>query len=446
MLEKQKWIRFEEDILVEWQQAKDEGRQVDTWKVVCEELAKQPPSALKTKAAAELFDKLTGAPVDEAYPYVEPSDWDAIKAERPPKRHFLSNSLTDVQLEEKLAGAWIGRVAGCMLGKPVEGYLRNRLEILLKGTGNWPLSRYMTSDAFTDELIKELRINQDACWADHINGIAPVDDDTNYTVFALKLAETYGKDFRPNDVLEAWLGWIPMFGTFTAERAAYRNAAAGMLAPKTAVFHNPYREWIGAQIRGDFFGYINTGEPEKAAAMAWKDACISHTKNGIYGEMFAAAMIAAAAACDDILTVIEAGLDEIPQNSRLRKAIELVVGWYADNLSFENITDKIHGLYDESQSHGWCHTIPNAMIVTAALLCGNKDYGKTICLAVQAAFDTDCNGATAGSILGIMIGSKNIPAYWSAPFNNRIATATYEYTDVTIPELVKKTMEIISKS
>lgn len=445
MLEKQKWIHFEDDILTEWQQAHDEGRLVDGLKSACDELSNQPASQKKIDAAAELLKKLDSAPVDENYPYWEPSDLDGIQAEKPVKRHPFTNSLTDNLLNDKLSGAWIGRISGCLLGKPVEGYLRERLIKLMEATGNWPLSRYMTSDTFTDELIKELRINNDACWANNINGIAPVDDDTNYTVFTLKLIETFSKDFRPNDVLEAWLGWIPMLTTFTAERAAYRNAASGLLAPQTATYRNPFREWIGAQIRGDFFGYINIGEPEKAAGMAWRDASISHIKNGIYGEMFAAAMIAAAAVCDDILTVIEAGLDEIPAKSRLREAIDFVIDWHASGLSYYEVTDNIHKLYNEAESHGWCHTIPNAMIVAAALLFGEKDFGKSICLAVQAAFDTDCNGATVGSIIGIMIGAESIPDYWATPYNGMLETSISGYMNVTVADLVNKTIAVINK-
>lgn len=221
-----------------------------------------------------------------------------------------------------MAGAWSGRISGCLLGKPVEGYRLERLLPLLKETGNYPLKRYICRRDFSDELVQRLDIWTQACWADNLQGFSPMDDDTNYTVFALKLLEEYGQDFTPDDVLEGWLSWLPMFATCTAERAAYRNAASGLTAPETATWRNPYREWIGAQIRGDLFGYVCPGDPERAAALAFRDASVSHVKNGIYGEMFIAAMLAAAAVCSDVTTVIEAGLDEIPEASRLRRDVE----------------------------------------------------------------------------------------------------------------------------
>ena len=82
--------------------------------------------------------------------------------------------------------------------------------------------------------------------------------------------------------------------------------------PHSATHRNPYREWIGAQIRGDFFGYAMPGRPGRAAELAWRDACISHVRNGIYGEMWVAAMVAAAAVTDDPRAVVAEGLAQVP--------------------------------------------------------------------------------------------------------------------------------------
>ena len=91
----------------------------------------------------------------------------------------------------------------------------------------------------------------------------------------------------------------------------------------------------------------------------------------------------------------------------------------------------------------WCHTIPNAMIVTAALLGGDGDFGKSICLAVQAAFDTDCNGATVGSILGMFVGAKGIEGRWTAPFRDGLVTAIDGFPLVTPDQLAARTLALI---
>ena len=76
--------------------------------------------------------------------------------------------------------------------------------------------------------------------------------------------------------------------TFPADKAGEKN--------------NPYREWIGADIRSDPWGYMAPADPEYAADMAYRDAFLSHRRQGIYGELFFSAAIAAAFALDDPVT------------------------------------------------------------------------------------------------------------------------------------------------
>lgn len=446
MLKNQAWLRTQTDLMIEWQQAVDEGKDVAYLEEACRQVGQCAAFGGMDGLAEELRLALLAAPVRGDYPYEEPSTLAEIRAARPQRRHdfgALTASLTKAELQTKIAGAWSGRISGCLLGKPVEGYRLSRLLPLLKETGNFPLSRYICRRDFSDALITRLALRTESCWADCLEGYSPSDDDTNYTVFALKLVEQYGPDFAPDDVLEGWLSWLPIFATCTAERVAYRNAALGLTAPETATWQNPYREWIGAQIRGDFFGYICPGDPQRAAELAFRDASVSHVKNGIYGEMFIAAMLAAAAVSDDVTAVIEAGLDEIPANCRLRRDVEKVLCWRRKGLSAAQVMEEIHRCYDENSGHHWCHTNSNAMIVTMGLLYGEKDYGKSICLAVQCGFDTDCNGATIGSIVGMLIGREGIPACWSEPHNDVIETQVLGCPRLTLEELTGRTLALV---
>jgi hypothetical protein len=207
---------------------------------------------------------------------------------------------------------------------------------------------------------------------------------------------------------------------------------------------NSYREWIGAQIRGDYFGYINPGDPKTAADMAWRDASISHVKNGIYGEMFASAMIACAAVTDDIEDIIRGGLAYVPKTSRLYAKITQILEDYHSGVGYYEAVEKLKAEYDPDNSYGWTHTIPNAAIVALALLHGEGDFSKSICRAVEVGYDTDCNGATVGSIIGIRGGYSAIDSVWTAPVRGKLATSIFGVDILDIDKAVERTMKHIA--
>ena len=244
---------------------------------------------------------------------------------------------------------------------------------------------------------------------------------------------------------QTWLDLQPKKAYCSAERVAYRNIVAGYYPPKSAIYQNPYREWIGAQIRADYFGYINPGKPLAAAEMAWRDASVSHIKNGIYGELFAAAMISAAAVCDDIPEIIHIGLSLVPSKSRLYEGVSAIIENWKHGMSREDCFGAIHSQWDEHNAHDWCHTISNAQIVTAALLYGENDFGRTICMAVDCGFDTDCNAATVGSILGMKNGLSSIEERWISPLCGQLKTAIFDMEQVSIEALIDKTLEHIKR-
>lgn len=434
--------RYPSDLLLEYNQCIEEGLDIEKYKTLFESVASLDNGDIKNRMSDIIFDIVINAEMRKDYKYNEPSDLEGIKNLRI-NHSFEMNLPNENLMIKKIRGAWLGRAIGCLLGKPIEGIRSDELIPFLKETDNYPLHRYILSTDITSDTYKKYKFwFRDKPYADTVDGM-PVDDDTNYTVLAQRIIEESDRDFESDDVANAWLKYQSVHSYFTAERIAYVNFINCLNPPASAVYKNVCREWIGAQIRGDYFGYINPGKPEEAAEMAFKDACISHVKNGIYGEMFISAMIACAAVTDNIEDIILGGLAQIPSTSRLYEAVMKVLNGYKNGVTEQECYDIIHSDFDEHTDHGWCHTISNAMIVTAALLYGNGDFGKSICIAVGLAFDTDCNGATVGSILGMRGTDDCIDESWSKPINGKIHTSIFGVGTVNIDDLVEKTLEHI---
>ncbi len=435
------WEFYASYTLDEYLQSTAEGLDVEMYRPLFEEITKLPMGQIKKQFCDVLFRIVQEAPQREGYPYREPSDAEGIRALRRP--YPLPTPVEPSDMERRIRGAWVGRICGCMLGKSVEGIHSHELERLLRATENYPLHRYILQSDIDRIDPKEYGFPLiGRPYADRIDGM-PADDDTNYMVQAQQLIVDKGRDFTPTDVIEGWVRYQPKDAYCTAERVAFCNYIKGYRPPDTATFQNVYREWIGAQIRADYYGYINPGDPTAAADMAWRDASISHTKNGIYGAMLVAAMLAAAATTDHIPTILEVGLSEIPHTSRLYEAIRRVMEDYASGVPQETCFAHIHEAWDEHIGYGWCHTISNAMIVAASLLYGEGDYSRSICIAVQAAFDTDCNGATVGSILGMARGIECIPSAWQEPIRGVLHTALFGLESVRIDDAVRLTLRHI---
>jgi ADP-ribosylglycohydrolase len=424
----------------------DEGRQTGTIRRSVEKFQAMDQEELflpeNQNQVGKLFDLAQQLPLREDYSYQEPSDLDSIRKLRPAGPRWFK-PMGERKIADRIHGAWLGRCAGCLLGKPVEGVKADELQGYLKASRQWPLEDYIRVSP-RSKAVAEYPDMAKRGWATQARYM-PIDDDTNYTTLGLMILEKHGLDFGPCQVAAAWMGHLPMYTTFTAERVAYRNFAMSIAPPLSASYRNPYREWIGAQIRADAFGYVAAGRPQLAAELAWRDACISHVKNGIYGEMFVAAMIAAAAFVDDLRTLVEVGLSEIPETSRLQSEIRKVLQWHGEGVEYDQVVSAIHEQWDDHKGHHWCHTISNAMVCAAGLLWSEEDFGLGICRAVQPGFDTDCNAATVGSILGMRLGPKGIEERWVQRLNDTLHTALAGRNVVQISQVARDTARLCKK-
>ena len=405
----------------------------------------KPTDAATRRAMDAFVDEIEALVARDDFPYDEPSGLDAIIAVRPTPLPGPAALPDETVLRDKMLGAWIGRIAGCMQGKPVESWAKERIEETLKAHKAWPLNDYFP---YFHEQPKEAKDHLENlppkdCFRGHITrGVT--DDDTNYTILGLKVLEQKGRGFAPLDVAHAWLKWLPYLETYTAERAAYRNFINGLEPPESARYRNPFREWIGAQIRADIWGWVNPGDPATAAEYAWRDASISHTKNGIYGEMFFAAAMAQAFVTDDITEIIQTGLNAIPSKCRLAEAVKHMVEW-CEGVKAADWETVHRQILDYCGDMNWVHTINNAMIVLMGLLLGRGDFTASISIAVMGGLDTDCNGATAGSIAGTVLGAAALPKNFAGPLNDTLeSTVQGEYSN-PISALAERTLAFALK-
>jgi ADP-ribosylglycohydrolase len=384
----------------------------------------------------ELLDRLEQAPRRDDWPYREPSRLELILAGLP-ETPTAPPRLDEGQLRDRLLGAWLGRCAGCSLGKPVEGWTHEQIRRYLELVGAYPLLDYVPApepppDGF------QLR----ACWPETTRGrirFMARDDDLDYTILGLHILESHGVGFGPAEVAAEWLDHLPFTKTYTAERVAYRNLVGGLRPPRTATHRNPYREWIGAQIRADIWGYVSPGRPRQAATLAFQDAAVSHTENGIYGEMWAAALIAACFVVPDIRGALVASLEHVPPRSRLAEALGQVLELHAAGLAWPEARQVIQAGYGH---YSWVHTIPNAAIVAAGLLWGDGDFSRTVGLVVQAGQDTDSNGATAGSVYGALHGAAALPPAWVDPLGDLVRSAIVGFDNARISDLAERTLRL----
>ncbi|MFI8522985.1 ADP-ribosylglycohydrolase family protein [Promicromonospora sukumoe] len=380
------------------------------------------PPALRALART-LLDELDARPGAST-----PETWDDVEALLPPAPSLPVRPAApdpDAAYAARVHGAWTGRAAGCLLGKPVEKIPRAGIEDILRSTGRWPLDRWFTAVGLPDDVAERWPWNRRSAptsLEENISGM-PEDDDLNYPILALALLERHGRGFTTDDVAQLWLDNLPAGRTFTAERAAYRNILDAVPVPETATHHNPFREWIGALIRTDLLGWVSPGDVRGAARLAWADARLSHTRDGVFGAMWAAGLAAAAVVASDVEQAFDAADAVVPPGSGLAAAVALgrSLGRDCDGseAGVRAGLDRIHAEYGHLH---WVHTLNNAAVIAFALATGRGAFGPSVSIAVTAGWDTDSAAATVGGVVGAL-DPERIGERWTAPLDGRIATS-----------------------
>lgn len=277
---------------------------------------------------------------------------------------------------EKMIGCWLGKAVGGTLGMPYEGY-----------AGPLNLSFY---DPVPDTMIANDDLDLQVLWA-------------------CLLAEQAEPKVGPDLFMKGWREHI----TFPWDEygVCKRNLADGILPPLTGSYDNWFTNGMGAVIRSELWACLAPGDPALAAAYAREDACLDHAEEGLWAEIWMAALQSAAFVETDLQKVIAVGFEYIPEGSEIRFAIEDTQAWWEASGDWRKVREQILEKYGHEN---FTNVTENLAFILLALLDGDGDFSRSICTATNCGKDTDCTAATVGALLGIL-NPDSIGEEWLKP-------------------------------
>jgi ADP-ribosylglycohydrolase len=310
---------------------------------------------------------------------------------------------------ERVYAGWLGKCIGVRLGVPVE---------------NWT----------ADEIARNLG---------EVRGFLPIspgklfqpDDDTAFPLILARALEEHGPDVTPAQIGEAVLNgladgrgtlWWGGYGRST-EHTAYMNLAGGIDAPASgsiALNGAWLAEQIGGQIFSDIWGLVAPNNPALAADLAARASSVTHDGAGVDGGRFVAGLVSRAFAVSDPVKLVEAGLGLVAEGGAYAQVVGAVLDHYQREPSdWRSCYRMLAAEFGPDRYGGPVHIIPNAGVVALALLYGAGDFGRSICIATMAGWDTDCNAGNVGAIAGVAAGLEGIGQEWRAPVNDLLIAA-----------------------
>ena len=281
----------------------------------------------------------------------------------------------------RVMSCWLGKAVGGTLGQPYEGY-----------DGPLDLTFY---DPVPTDMIPNDDLDLQVLWACVLDKMSvPVID---RDVFA-----------------DAWRDHVAF--PWDEYGIAIRNLRSGLRPPYTGIYDNWFVDGLGAAIRSEIWACLAPGQPELAAQYACEDAVVDHRGDGIHAEMFLAALESAAFGTSDIEKLLDTGLSVIPSDCRLARAIAATRKWCREDHDPETVRKRI---MTEWGNQNFTDVVMNLPFVVMALVLGNGDFGRTICMAVNCGGDADCTGATAGAVMGIAFPDR-IGENWLRPIGRKL--------------------------
>lgn len=272
---------------------------------------------------------------------------------------------------------------------------------------------------------------------DYVRTPNTYNDDITYEITFLKALEKKGKGLTSADIAEEWAALIP--SGWSAEEWALKNIKMGIYPPESGFLHNPYREWIGAQMRGAICGMVAPNNPIESARLAFMDGVVSHYNNGVLGEIFNAVLASLAYGCDNVEEIVKKTIySYIPQKSEYFSVVDYAYRVCGEQKDWESAWNIIIEKY---KKYNWIHAYPNAAAEVVALLFGKGDFDSTMHIIAMIGYDVDCNAAQIATVLGIIGKESAMSEKWTKPIGDTLNTYLRRFKTLSIYSLAQDTVK-----
>ena len=308
--------------------------------------------------------------------------------------------LSCADYRRRVLGCWTGKSIGGTLGQPYEGV-----------PGPLALSFY---EPVPQESIPN--------------------DDLDLQIVWLQLMRQKGLDITSEDLAQAWIDTVE----FEVEEyaVALGNLRRGIFPPLSGNWRNYFGDQMGAPIRSEIWAAIAPGDPVLASKLAFQDAIVDHDSEGVWGEVFWAAIESAAFAIQDRDSLINIGLAAIDPSCRLYQAITDTLNWCRQSGDWLEIRQKI---LNEHGSNQYTY-VPMGVAFTILGWLRGKDSASSLCTTVNCGQDADCTGATLGAVLGIT-NPNGFGEKWLEPISNKLVVSP-SYRHLNPPETLTELTDI----
>jgi hypothetical protein len=333
-----------------------------------------------------------------------------------PDAHFLKETvLTTEQLKDKVKGGWAGQTIGVVYGAPVEFKYQGSI---IPDYQNIPW-----------------RAGYVKYWWDKKPGLF---DDVYTDLNFVAVFDQYGLDVTMDTIAHHWAS--TPYHLAHANQASRYNILNGIMPPRSGYWkNNPHADDLDFQIEADFIGLMAPGMVNAATELADRVGHIMCSGDGWYGGVFVSALYSLAFVHNDAATIVKQAINTIPQGTKFHDCIRDVIHWH------EQYPDDWKATWFELEKK-WNRDVGcpkgaflsfnidakiNSAYVALGLLYGQGDFTRSVDIAARCGQDSDCNPATVGGVLGVMLGYANIPAFWLDPLRE-IEPLVFEGTAMSL--------------